>query len=288
MSGGFLYNTYQGIRSEPLAQYFFSAFGPAVLVPNELDFGVDLLCHYAERVRVPAKSGKKAHDYLKVKWAYGVQVKATGTPFEYTGEHALDWLKHLEFPLFFAEVDKPKGKQKIYSGWALSHFLSAQRAFGFSVDKVRFDSTIKFADIKSLNMKDGVLPLDVPILEISLADLDDQVEHYDRILKYWLEMDVNNYARKRANIPSVLGYFAHRTNIHGAIQYFRDFWYEDANLRSARDSLAELLTSYCVSAKRAKDQTRLQTIRNAFAELGLVDVLDPKWKEFVERHLGKL
>ena len=35
---------YQGSRSEYLAQYVFSMFGTAALVPHEADYGLDLFC----------------------------------------------------------------------------------------------------------------------------------------------------------------------------------------------------------------------------------------------------
>ena len=37
-------NLYQGSRSEYLAQYVFSMFGTAALVPHEADYGLDIFC----------------------------------------------------------------------------------------------------------------------------------------------------------------------------------------------------------------------------------------------------
>ena len=50
MSGGILaYNFREGYRSEYLAHYIFSGFGPAIPVAREDDFGLDLICNISKR-----------------------------------------------------------------------------------------------------------------------------------------------------------------------------------------------------------------------------------------------
>ncbi len=65
-SGGLItYNLREGFRSEYLAHYAFSAFGPSIQIQREDDFGLDLICNLSEQ----------EGNMLITKLAYGVQVK---------------------------------------------------------------------------------------------------------------------------------------------------------------------------------------------------------------------
>lgn len=96
-SGGVItFNYREGFRSEYLADYVFSAFGPSLPIAREDDYGVDMICNMAYQ------EGK----LMRVEATYGVQVKSQDTAFKYIGKQAVNWLFSLEFPLFFVEISK--------------------------------------------------------------------------------------------------------------------------------------------------------------------------------------
>ncbi len=89
-------NLYQGSRSEYLAQYVFSMFGTAALVPHEADYGLDLFC-----TRTRTDRGR-AEPYAY----YAVQVKSTPDPWVFDGLGSVKWILEYPAPLLFCVVEK--------------------------------------------------------------------------------------------------------------------------------------------------------------------------------------
>ena len=89
-------NLYQGSRSEYLAQYVFSMFGTAALVPHEADYGLDLFC-----TRTRTERGR-AEPYAY----YAVQIKSTPDPWVFDGPGSVRWILEYPAPLLFCVVNK--------------------------------------------------------------------------------------------------------------------------------------------------------------------------------------
>jgi hypothetical protein len=183
MSGGILeYNFREGYRSEYLAHYIFSSFGPAIPVAREDDFGLDLICNIS-------KSDGKVQ---LVESSYGIQIKSIKTEFKFTKKEAIKWLFHLDFPLLFAEIDKTNLSIKIFSTWSLNWFLLRIN----SAEDSSWPSEISFVpsnseDFGSPDPDTGVIPIGKPILDFSLDDLTDNIkrEYFQNVLKEWIDLD---------------------------------------------------------------------------------------------------
>ena len=94
-------NLYQGSRSEYLAQYVFSMFGTAALVPHEADYGLDLFC-----TRTRTDRGR-AEPYAY----YAVQIKSTLDPWVFDKPGSVKWILQYPAPLLFCVVDKNVAKK---------------------------------------------------------------------------------------------------------------------------------------------------------------------------------
>lgn len=205
-SGGVItYNLREGYRSEYIAHFIFSSFGPANPYPREDDFGLDLICNLAEI------HGK----VMKIRSAYGVQVKSEGSGFEFKGKDALLWLNSLEFPLLLAEISKERFTIKIYTTWNINRLLpSIDFANPVSIpERVLFVPSsaeeLEFPDIQT-----GTIPVGKPILEFKLDDLVVKInrDHYWKVLKEWIDIDYNNFRFRRVGIMSSYGYLTWSTN----------------------------------------------------------------------------
>ena len=206
-SGGLItYNYREGSRSEYLANYVFSAFGPSILISKENDYGLDIICNLAEREGVMSY----------VKSSYGVQVKSEGFPFKYTNKQATEWLFSLEFPLILAEVSKSNSYIKIYSSWNLNKYLLL---FKNREDKESFPNEIVFRpsnddELGEPDSKTGDIPIGKPILEFNIMDIGETGNRlkYGKILKEWLDFENENYRLRLVGIPCCFGYIKWETN----------------------------------------------------------------------------
>jgi hypothetical protein len=207
-SGGLTtYNIREGFRSEYLAHFAFSAFGPSNPIQREDDFGLDLICNLSEQ------EGKM----LIIKSTYGVQVKSKGAEFKYKGKQATEWLSSLEFPVLFAEVSKEEFLIKIYSCWNINRYL-----LGLNLsDKESYPEEITFtteenevSELPFPDLEKGIIPLGHPIINCKISDLTNQEirTKFWEILKEWLEFDNENYKNRRAGASLSFGYTSWKTN----------------------------------------------------------------------------
>lgn len=239
MSGGLLaYNFREGYRSEYLAHYIFSSFGPAIAVTREDDFGLDLICNIAKR------EGK----VQLVKSSYGVQIKSTGTAFKFTKKEAIKWLFHLDFPLLLAEIDKANLIIKIFSTWSLNWFLlgidSSNDSSWPSEISLMPSSTDAFGDP---NLTTGEIPIGKPILEFSVNDLTDDTkkEYFQNVLEEWIELDKKNYFVRKAGIATFFGYTKYETNkrlSEQSLVWYRQYNYSDHYYKKSKEMLCDALS----------------------------------------------
>lgn len=235
-SGGIItYNLREGFRSEYLADYVFSAFGPSLQVAREDDYGIDMICNMAYQ------DGK----LMRVEATYGVQIKSQDTAFKYLGKQAVDWLFSLEFPLFFAEVSKEASTVKIFSSWNINRFL-------LGLEKGKKDSypaEITFVpdendELTEPNVQTGLIPIGKPILDFNIMDLGDKDkrERFKKILNEWLEFEVKNYSLRRAGISCTFGYIKWETNKsldEGFRVWYRPYFYSPLHNENAKKLFTE-------------------------------------------------
>jgi len=174
-SGGIItYNLREGYRSESLAQYILSAFGPCIPITREDDYGIDLLCNLAERNGV----------MQIIKTAYGVQVKSDGTDFEFRGVQAIEWLLNFEFPFLLCVVNKGTASIEIFSTWNVNKLLLMLDPN----NKSNFPELIKFVPDSNetlgeptINGKEAIVPIGKPILSFNVTEIGDSTKRAN----YW-------------------------------------------------------------------------------------------------------
>ena len=235
-SGGLLaYGFREGFRSEYLANYIFSAFGPSLPVVREDDYGIDLICSLAFQEGV----------YMKVGGTFGVQIKCEGKDFKYRGKQATDWLFSLEFPLFFAEVSKLESRIKIYTMWNINRFLlSLEKGNQETYPEEIFFKPTQDDELKSPEKDTGVIPLGHPILDFNIMEIGEKPikEKYQKILNEWLEFEIENYSYRRAGVSRVFGYIKWETNKsldEGFRTWSRPYFYSPAHSERAKKLIFE-------------------------------------------------
>lgn len=180
MPGSIAGNPHQGVRSEYLAQYVFSAFGTAVPVPHPEDSGVDMYCTLGHSF------GKRfvVSDYFMV------QVKSKKEPIEYNGMEQVAWLLSHNYPLLFCFVNKGKGRVEIYQTARLS-FLHT----GDTIESVTLAPDISQSELSvHPDNTNPIIPLEKPILSFEIERLSDVawVNKGRDILSGWVRLDQEN------------------------------------------------------------------------------------------------
>ncbi len=263
-SGGLLaYNFREGFRSEYLAEYVFSAFGPSLSISRENDYGLDLICNLAFQER----------QQMNIEMTYGVQVKSEGTDFKYRGRQAVDWLFSLEFPLLLAVVSKTESKIKIYSTWNLNLFLlSIEKGNENTYPEELFFLPTNDPKLKGPDKKTGLIPLGLPILEFNIMDIGDKEikEKYQNILKEWLDFEVANYSLRRAGVSRVFGYIKWETNKslkEGCRTWYRPYFYSPQHNEDSKRIISEAAIVMGLYLKNSYHLTSQQVFKDEFNEL---------------------
>lgn len=200
-------NLYQGSRSEYLAQYVFSMFGTATLVPHQEDFGLDLFCTLTKQ------SGGRAEPYAY----YAVQIKSTPDPWDFGNEASVRWILDYPAPLLFCVVNKKAAELTVYH--VLSRFQAAILS-PMPATLTMLPGQPGTADgapggrPRSGFNANGQLELGPPILKFTISDLldDDKYETFARILDYWITRDLDNVVRRRFGMRIASGPSRYTTN----------------------------------------------------------------------------
>jgi hypothetical protein len=181
-------NPREGFRSETLARFALSAFGPATNVEVADDYGIDLVCATSRRV------GQRLH----VGSGYLVQVKShDATDVTYKGEHAGKWLEDLGSPLFVCRVDKAAARVELYSTWNISRVLLGQEAYGqASPETFRL---VLDQPVTTDEPSPDAIPLGIPIVAFSVTELHDKekVNTLRTCIEEWVHMDSRNILQRR-------------------------------------------------------------------------------------------
>lgn len=180
MPGSIAGNPHQGVRSEYLAQYVFSAFGTAIPVPHPEDSGVDMYCTLGRSV------GKRfaVSDYFMV------QIKSKKEPIEYKGIDQVAWLMSHNYPLLYCFVNKAREKVEIYQTARLSflHTADAIKSVTLVPDLSHTELSVHPDDVNP------TIPLEEPILSFEIEHLSDSawVNKGRDVLAGWVRLDQEN------------------------------------------------------------------------------------------------
>ena len=202
-------NLYQGSRSEYLAQYVFSMFGTAALVPHEADYGLDLFC-----TRTRTDRGR-AEPYAY----YAVQVKSTPDPWVFDGSGSVRWILQYPAPLLFCVVDKNVAKK--VARFSVYQLIARFRA-AVMPDPPR-SLTLVPGDPGATDQThrpaiswdpDGRMQMGPPILQFTFDQLydDDMSRLIGDVLDYWIVNDLRNILRQQIGMRAAPGPPDYATN----------------------------------------------------------------------------
>lgn len=263
-SGGILaYNLREGFRSEYLAEYVFSAFGPTLSVAREDDYGLDLICNLAFQEK----------QYMKIEMTYGVQIKSEGTDFKFKGKQAVEWLFALEFPFLLAEISKSESKIKIYSTWNINLLLlSIEKDNQETYPEELFFKPTNDQMLAAPDKVSGIIPLGIPILEFNIMEIGNKQtkEKYQKILKEWLEFEVKNYSRRRADISCAFGYVKWETNKsldESVRSWFKPFFYSPKHYDNSKKAITEAAIAMGLYLKGSFELTQNSIFQEEFNNL---------------------
>jgi Domain of unknown function (DUF4365) len=258
-------NLRQGIRAEHLAQYILSEFGPCTWVTHENDYGIDLICS------LMTESGSVG----SVTSVFGVQVKSGDEPFTFRGQYLWKWLKHLNFPLFFARVDRKTVSLKLYSAWTLALKMHWENG-GFVNDILRFvpdDAIVSRLKDPEDTPTETIVYMGKPIIHVDAMRLSESEFRGKvfRILDEWVSFEVENYARRLAGIPVTYGYQKWETN--ESLETSERGWYlayvhGGVCLEKARDAFLHSATVMGLSWKDS-DTGSYDDLKSYLAKSGL-------------------
>jgi len=282
-SGGTLaYNLREGFRSEHLAHYALSAFGPVTPFLREDDHGIDMICHIAKREGKMAIVGN----------AYGAQVKSGEPLVVYTGEQACEWLMRLQFPLFVVTVDKAASSVRVYSTWNL-HLLLLPFQHNRAMprpQKVTLIGTNAAGPLGKPDCDTGDVPLGHPILDFPIDDLGDppKREKYLEIMSEWVDMDARNYHFRLAGISLAHGYIEWQTNRslnESRRTWYHPYYFSPETCDKARKLVSELATVIALYQGNVRDRSR--DPEQAVLARHEVDALRSYLQGFCDKHLTK-
>jgi hypothetical protein len=230
MTGSIAANFHEGSRSEYLAQYVFSSFGTAIPVPHQEDSGLDIYCTLLERV------GRRAWPRAY----YSVQVKSTMEPWVFRGEESVRWLIEHPLPIFLCIVQKSEARLLVYhttprfAAWAV---LQRPQRLVLIPGLETQAETIEWATGDTFHLK-------APILNFTIQQVLDPAfsSHVAKVLKFWIDYDVENLFRIKSGIPDVLVPAGYKTNSTGSVTLAGEGGrFTEESLSLARRRLEELL-----------------------------------------------
>ncbi len=190
MVGAIAANLHEGSRSEYLAQYVFASFGTAMAVPHQEDSGIDLYCTLTERIG--SRAWPRAY--------FSVQVKSTMDPWIMDSQESVQWLVEHPLPIFLCIVDKSNARLRLYH--------TSPRFYAWSLPPLPSHLELvptSDPDGKCTQWEGGsTFSLSAPVLDASLEQLLDDKFHRQawEILRFWIDIDLENLARIKAGIHS--------------------------------------------------------------------------------------
>ncbi len=238
-------NPREGFRSETLARFALSAFGPATDVEVEDDYGVDLVCATSRRV------GQRLH----VGSGYLVQVKSqTETEVTYSGEHTGKWLEDLGSPLLVCRVDKAAARIELYSTWNISRVLHQIAAYSQASPETFW--LILDQPVSTDEPSPNAIPLGIPIVAFSVTELHDseKVNTLRTCIEEWVRMDSQNILWRRIGLAVAFGYTKWETNRPPSHfnNWYHPYYYSAKVADRAREILVECAALIALTHKTNK------------------------------------
>lgn len=253
MPGSIAGNPHQGIRSEYLAQYVFSAFGTAVPVPHPEDSGIDMYCTLGRPV------GKRfvVNDYFMV------QVKSKKEPIEFQGMEQVSWLMSHNYPLIYCFIDKSKGLVEIYQTARVSFLNTAGSIQSVTLAPDAYHSEFPVHP----GNENPTLPLEAPILSFEIERLSDVdwVSKARAVLAGWVRLDQENISLRSAGCTIYRYPATYTTNLPPAAPWnlagsFRKFAADDPRTLKFHDALFRLLSQQINQAVADSNVARFKAI----------------------------
>lgn len=238
-------NFHEGSRSEYLAQYVFTSFGTAFPVPHQEDSGLDLYCTLLE------PQGKRAWPRAY----YSVQVKSGMDPWVFGSPESVRWIIEHPLPIFLCVVQKKEATILVYQTaprfavWTLPEYPKRLELIPGTETKAN-----------AVNWTSGAgdtFNLEAPILSFTIEQLLDQEcrDRVSKVLKLWIDCDMENLLRIRSGIQSFRvpsPYETNSTEIKGWGTQTTQFPREQP-LSIIRERLNELLGLMSTYSYRQKD-----------------------------------
>ncbi len=181
MPGTIVFGFHEGSRSETLADYLFSAWGPVTPVRRQDDFGLDLYCALFDN----ASPVRKVLDY------YTVQVKSGPASWIFKSRDEVQWLVEYPTPIFLGAVDKTTGTVTVFHVMPRFAIWTSTKV----QDRVKLTpGDGEEGEWLDWNGGESEYSLSAPILRITLSDLinDERMEQYRTVLSAWIDMDRAN------------------------------------------------------------------------------------------------
>lgn len=260
-------NTREGYRSEALARFALSAFGPATDVEVEDDHGIDLLCATATVV----------DKRLRVGESYLVQVKSELAPICFSGPHCHTWLASLGSPLMIAVVDKDSARVRLFSTWNLSRFLMQQPAWGTDSPST---VTLLPGESASNPPSHDAIGLGPPIVDFVVADLaDDALRGRMRdCIAESVRVEHQNLARRKVGLTFAIGYSQWKPNaVPEPIHLIRENVFGAKGVETARRIIGDAAALIAFVEKRGGgkpgERDALATYLRTFVDPSTYDLL---------------
>jgi hypothetical protein len=239
MAGATAAGFHEGSRSEVLADYLFSAWGTVTPARRQSDYGLDLYCTLTDRV------GQLA----RVREYFSVQVKSgDGALWTFDDADSVKWLLDHPLPLFLCTVNKKEGVVRVYHTiarfqiWALGTLPARVELTPGDGDNGDFDPCAALP----------ICSLSAPILQVSLADLTDEVRMKELrgVFAYWVGLDRDNCELLRAGLLRFWRPARYKTNETPSTNTQLTLWYtDDQVLKRGLFRLAEAIE--CIGGQLA-------------------------------------
>lgn len=202
MTGSIAANLHEGSRSEYLAQFVFSSFGTAIPVPHQEDSGLDIYCTLLERVG--QRAWPRAH--------YSVQVKSTMEPWVFGSPDSVRWIIEHPLPIFLCIVQKAQARILVY------HTTPRFAVWALPTNPHRLElipgTKTKAHTVNWTGDATDTFNLEAPILNFTIQQaLDPDFRALVwKVLKFWIDYDVDNLFRIKSGIRRFWVPFDYETN----------------------------------------------------------------------------
>jgi hypothetical protein len=258
MVGSLAANLHEGSRSEYLAQFVFSSFGTAIPVPHQEDSGLDIYCTLLDQV------GQRAWPRAY----YSVQVKSTMEPWVFGGAESVRWIIEHPLPIFLCIVQKPEALIRVY------HTSPRFAAWSLPIQHRNRLELIPGTATKGRTIEWGmadIYKLEAPILQFTIQEVLDRDfrANVKKVLKFWIEYDLENLFRIKSGIHwfwTPHEYETNTTKITGISGQGQQLLPKES-LERAHNRLKELLGFVATHHYRNKDMVSAAIYAMALREL---------------------